>query len=402
MKTKISLQELKKAYYPDANDIEDVFKNANINRYSIWKPTSCYTDIKKLNLDHIKEASCSLKPKVITSWGDPSSFETLDTDWEYLRPGGGESDPFRLGDFRNYNPDALPPLKSYGNITVNKGILQNITSSSLYNIKVYSRFSDSTYGLKGLVDDNILPLNYVIDNLKMFNLGVAVYVDGEWIYFTSNELSDLPDDEEALYNPDGTLQDIQYLNRLPRFGSNIEGVRKILNSSSNQFWYIPFLQGTSSLKYTFPGAKPSIMKIEDYEFDQEVANDAPDRFITQFPDGWFISFIYERDANGLVSITGKNGKVYYRGSFYLLNKTNPEYLNYTTIKWSLSFLHWSSTGSGSEMNRSPNGTFKSNTSVYEEEFNGKKYYGRRLATDYVDMNSITGTGTIDQDLFYTV
>ena len=399
MKDKISLKELRKLF-PNSYTVNEICTDPSINRYSIWKPTSYYTDITKLELDYIKKANCSLKPKLISSWGDPSSFESLDTDWEYIRPEGGELDPFRIGDFRNYNPDALPPFKSAGNLSVSRKVLEGITSTRKVNFKMYSRFSDMTWGLKGNEDPNMLPLNYVLDNLNQYRLGAAVYVDEKWEFFTSNLLDEYTDDGDALYNPDGTLLEKQYLNRLPLFGSNLSGVQRILESEEKEFWYIPFIQGTSALKYTFPGVKPNKLKIEDYEFNPGLANDCPDLYIDQMPDKWVVALVYERDANGLISVV-KDGSRYYKSTCYLLNKTDPQYLTNYEVSWSASYMHATVLQGNPTITvfqRTPSG-LADLSYASEIVLNNKTYYSKELFTGYVDISTITFSYSIDIDYF---
>jgi hypothetical protein len=419
MKTKISLQELKKAYFPDANDIEDVFKNANINRYSIWKPTSCHTDINKLNLNHIKEAKCSLTPTSIPdllisingyyeSLGySPEHFENLDYNWKYKRPGGSEIDPYRIGDFRNYNPNALPPLFDDGTIVISRVLLEGITSKSKVNFKMYSRFSDMTWGLKGKEDPNMLPLNYVLDNLNQYRLGVVVYIPEteKWELFVSDILDEYPDDDEVLYNPDGTLQEKQYLNRLPKFSSNIPAVKLILDSAYKKFTYIPCLvkDYTNDIKsasiYSFPYSKPCILKIEDFNFDPGLANDCPDLYLDHLPDNWVAALVYERDENGLIYVE-RYGVKYYRSTCYLLNKTNPQYLtNNFEITWyaeymSATVLHENQISIGLSK---PSGTPVSFSNKIV--INNKTYYSKELFRGWVDISSFKFSYYADIDYF---
>lgn len=400
MKTKISLQELKKAYFPDANDIEDVFNNANINRYSIWKPTSCYTNIKSLDLDSIKKSNCSLRPKAITQWGDPSIFETLDTDWEYVRPTGGEIDPFRIGDFKNYNPDALPPFESAGNLTVSRKVLEGVTSNSKVNFKIYSRYTEMTWGLKGNENENMTPLDFIVSDLTEYRLCIAVYIPetSKWEFFESDSLSKYPEDD-ILYNPDGTLQGRQYLNRLPRFSSNIPGVKAILNSTSKEFYYLPCLIKNDTT-IALPGIKPSKLKIEDYEFDPGLANDCPDLYIDQMPDKWVVALVYERDANGLVYVE-KDGSRYYKSTCYLLNKTHPQYLTNYEVSWSASYMHATVLQGNPTITvfqRTPSG-LADLSYASEIVLNNKSYFAKQLFTGYVDTTTITFSYGIDIDYF---
>ena len=420
MKDKISINELKELF-PGSNSINDICNHGDINRFSLWKPTSCYTDIKKLELNNIKEAGCSLTlkpiPDLLISINGyyeslsfaPSHFEDLDYNWEYKRPEGGETDPLRIGDLRYYNPNAKPPLLDTGTVVISRKTLEDITQTSRINIPMLSRFSDMTWGYKGNNDSNMTPLNYIIPDITNYKLGVAVFIPEteKWELFVSDYLDEYPEDSDALHNPDGTLQDKQYLNRLPKFASNIPAVELILNSASKEFTYIPCLvkNYTNNIKsasiYSFPLSKPSKMKIEDYIFDQGVANDCPDKYLDQFPNKWFAALVYMRDENGLISKTDYNGDKYYLRKLYILNQSNPKYLPGCFIDWSIS---WKTETTGKYWEGSwttREGTFDSTKDWEEIEINGNKYYGEAATVEYyISDANYHDKFTYDQDYFY--
>lgn len=401
MSDKISLNQLLKLF-PDTTNTIDLYNHPDINRYSIWKPTNYYTNIKRLTLEQIKEAHCSLKPKILNVWGDPDSFKTLDTDWDYIRPDGGEGSPYRLGDFRYYNPNALPPLISSGNITVHRKTLENLTSSSRVNFKMNCRFSEMTWGLIGHEDENMMPLNYIIPaSLSSCRLGVGVYIpeSSKWEFFYSDVLDEYPEEKDVLHKADGTLQDMQYLNRLPKFSSNTNAVKAMLNSESKEFYYMPCLLSSNlASKYPFPGAKPSILKIEDLEINQSIANDCPDKYIAQTPDKWVVALIYERDENGLITLE-YNGIEYFRcDGFYILNKTNPIYLDHLYMSFGMNYKYLASTDI---TNASTGISIDTRTGYDEFEFNGKKYYGYKIETHgrLIDIPTVSVKYTVDQDFY---
>lgn len=82
-------------------------KHQNINKWSKWKPISTsaatLTDavIKTNNYGYSNYTSTN--PQSILTW---SANNTL---YNYVKPSGTSSSPYRLGDFRKYNTDAVEP-----------------------------------------------------------------------------------------------------------------------------------------------------------------------------------------------------------------------------------------------------------------------------------------------------
>lgn len=109
----------------DQNDAETFFTEAaGINPFSKHKPVVLKVDFcqdidssePNYDADWWTGASgnCGLTPKNVSSYtGIPGAMDGGMNGWEYDIPDGTSSRPMRLGDFRRYYTDALPPLEGF-------------------------------------------------------------------------------------------------------------------------------------------------------------------------------------------------------------------------------------------------------------------------------------------------
>lgn len=78
------------------NDVGSLCTHPNINKWSKWKPVRS-NKVTGLTVTDIENLSSGLSRL--------DMYEVV-----YLKPTGGASSPYRLGDFRNYNHAAIPPV----------------------------------------------------------------------------------------------------------------------------------------------------------------------------------------------------------------------------------------------------------------------------------------------------
>lgn len=108
-------------------------KNTRINIFAKNKPVKfAYAgeDIRTVypNWYKGKYNNCGIK---ITGYNSPA--EACKAVWEWDAPDGGDTEPFRLGDFREYNPDAIPFVQL--NVPTNINIdINRVTSQVFYAI----------------------------------------------------------------------------------------------------------------------------------------------------------------------------------------------------------------------------------------------------------------------------
>ena len=91
-----------------SRDVGSLVTHQNINPFSRWKPIRANTaeGITETILRNANFGILTTQYRLSDITVNPADIPTF----EYLRPRGGASEPFRLGDFRSYNHVARPPL----------------------------------------------------------------------------------------------------------------------------------------------------------------------------------------------------------------------------------------------------------------------------------------------------
>lgn len=84
-------------------------KNAKINKWAYNKPES-YDSIFAMSDHERKKNNHGFDKESITGTTIEDLFGKAASSWAYILPKGGEHSPFRIGDFRGYNPNAKPPF----------------------------------------------------------------------------------------------------------------------------------------------------------------------------------------------------------------------------------------------------------------------------------------------------
>lgn len=117
--TGISISAVKTALGASSNKLSDLCKHPNINKWSKYKPIS----LPYITTDGItdwylgSDGKCGMTIPVYTYEGAitaPGTFlydlKNHSVNWTYNPPTGGVLSPYRLGDFRGYNQDAIHPI----------------------------------------------------------------------------------------------------------------------------------------------------------------------------------------------------------------------------------------------------------------------------------------------------
>lgn len=272
------------------NKFWTMFKsNANINKWALWKPERHPKIFGRLTLEERKANHCGLVPiqndALLTANMYYQGGTIVDNDvatvlasqkqWTYNVPIGGESSPFRIGDFTHedggsmggYNTDALPPDKNWGDKQFDTTVLNTLVNTNITdtdgvdggiydwvidtNSPLYDRFdckvdiqSWAGIGSTGGIE---LPITYItgdrLINGEYWRLGLAVYISnfdytGKWILFTGRAVLS-----------SGTTSDF-VSKALPCLASNTLGVRHMLNSGLTSFPAVPCLVKNARLGYS--------------------------------------------------------------------------------------------------------------------------------------------------------
>jgi hypothetical protein len=83
-------------------------RTANVNKWAYHKPES-YDSIFAMS-DHERKMNNHGFDVTSITGNIEELFEKAANSWVYILPTGGEHSPFRIGDFRGYNPNAKPPF----------------------------------------------------------------------------------------------------------------------------------------------------------------------------------------------------------------------------------------------------------------------------------------------------
>lgn len=83
-------------------------RTANVNKWAYHKPES-YDSIFAMS-DHERKMNNHGFDVTSITGNIEDLFRKAANSWAYILPDGGEHSPFRIGDFRGYNPNAKPPF----------------------------------------------------------------------------------------------------------------------------------------------------------------------------------------------------------------------------------------------------------------------------------------------------
>lgn len=120
--------------------------DANLNKFSRYKPVAYpalfdISDADRRSVGH----GITIDTYAFSSFEQEYIIQAAHGDWKYRLPVGGENEPFRLSDFKNYYTDAVPPIQA---VYPASGWEINNTSQSFLDINFDLDPDDSTYNLQ--------------------------------------------------------------------------------------------------------------------------------------------------------------------------------------------------------------------------------------------------------------
>ena len=132
----VSIDDVKAVLGESSNDLATLCTSSNINMWSKYKPVRLATNFPDLSGTWYRADDGDLGIQI--GKGATTNLGTLyaGASFTYKRPGGGSSQPYRLGDFVGYNQNAKPFLynESLGG-TATIDMFSGGVSSDLYQIK---------------------------------------------------------------------------------------------------------------------------------------------------------------------------------------------------------------------------------------------------------------------------
>lgn len=165
----ISVSMVKAELGAATNDVGQLCIHPNVNKWSRWKPVAnpkignmtasdyaaVYTGVEVSNNgnygltipDVVRTTSINSVPAAIE--------DACANSWEYRKPMGGVNEPFRLGDFRNYYHQAVPPIQCTAPALTILGATENRLSiyfdldpgDSTYNLQAYDLYNNGSIDL---------------------------------------------------------------------------------------------------------------------------------------------------------------------------------------------------------------------------------------------------------------
>ncbi len=124
-----------------SNDVGTLCKSNKINKWSKWKPISL-AEVTPITIDDLKNSNFGLNIPYFSSLGNINTEDSFlyvlknkTFSWNYIKPSGGSTSPYRLGDFRNYNHSAVIPIvssDSYSAFIYNNSISFDLDMSVVY------------------------------------------------------------------------------------------------------------------------------------------------------------------------------------------------------------------------------------------------------------------------------
>lgn len=158
------------------NDIASFFKEAaKINKWSFYKPYSYPKDFGITDTE-IYSIDCGMTFNVYPTPASTVAALNTGTVWRYNLPTGGASSPYRLGDFRGYNPNT----KEWFGVTVHGGA-QAVTVTTPQNIRDVAdrmpNFKGQIPASGGLRGEYFLTLLFYDGSGTLHSVGLADMVD---------------------------------------------------------------------------------------------------------------------------------------------------------------------------------------------------------------------------------
>ena len=108
--TNISVAMVRDELGAASNDVGQLCIHPNVNKWSKWKPVR-YSSVVPITEEQLKDTHYGFD----IPYGFKADSIILSTAWGYLKPRGGSVtpiEPYRLGDFRNYNKLAIMPIEA--------------------------------------------------------------------------------------------------------------------------------------------------------------------------------------------------------------------------------------------------------------------------------------------------
>lgn len=165
-----SISEVKSVLAETANSVGGLCTSPKINKWSKWKPVRHSSPVSITEVQ-LKSTNYGLNTPVYTSAGAISTNGSFLYDlknkaynWEYMPPTGGQTSPYRIGDFRNYEHSAVMPIASMPSYDA----FVDINNSIQIDLEVIVEYPDA-YNI------TLQDINHQGVDMTNYYLGVMLY-----------------------------------------------------------------------------------------------------------------------------------------------------------------------------------------------------------------------------------
>lgn len=195
----VSIYDIQRCFGNSSPDLGTLITNININKWAKYKPVR-YPNVNTITqwdfTNHVWQTGllapwwkatdglCGMATTIATEFGDPTNSQSFayklihgQLGWNYVRPTGGATQPYRATDFAHYYGDAIPP---YGEIGATKIYIQNNGQAQIDwdLIDVESRNLS--------LSDIQVSINGTTYHLTYFYLGIILWKNNTYMMFTSS------------------------------------------------------------------------------------------------------------------------------------------------------------------------------------------------------------------------
>lgn len=171
---------------------------SNVNIWSFRKPYATDLDLFYLTDEQIRSINCGLTPLQIASPTSlPGRIDGKMNGWAYEMPTGGQSSPFRSGDYLGYNPDAQPmiqnlsvpaqvSIKETGSIAITAIVIQQDgVNVSLADLGELADCKGAVYMVNEALGQTRIIEGTALLSSGVFNVEVPIseFLVGDWIVY---------------------------------------------------------------------------------------------------------------------------------------------------------------------------------------------------------------------------
>jgi len=221
--TIINSEDVRVVLGASSNKWSDLCPHPNVNKWSKWKPIRSSKE-EGITLSDLQTANWGISAPSYTSltslFAAYHAIPAGEADWIYLKPRGGASEPYRIGDFRSYDHSAPATV---GDTTIKSKIfLQGSPSAKTASGSMMTAQPDPYY-----ISYDDLTWSYKYLGLAFFNTSnslVYYYINpasgARYVEFDAN-LAGIQED---------TYRAILFLSSSPSSASNIIGIHGVGNA----------------------------------------------------------------------------------------------------------------------------------------------------------------------------